>query len=527
MGKIIKALVLIGAIGLLLFAYNYDANASTNLYNCYKESGRTWTSVQNRAVEAAKYGIWGYRGTAEQNNLLSDCMCPEIEEGILGYSVVTDYQKTLRSSVNSTQSTIPVSSLELKDGTTLTMAMLGEKVFLTLEPGRNKEEIIMCTGITASPAQFTGCSRGLAFSGTSTAEVSANKKSHGAGSIAVMSNVHYTFEELTDKDTDEIVNGVWTFTSTSPMIFNVTPYVSSSADTYIGDDYLATQKYVNDVGAGGFTAANVSTTYGLETYSTSPETVGINVSSSLGYTFDGDGALYRTVSSTGNLNTDSNGIYLEGDDDLTWTGAQTFSNTTTIDGITTINGTLTGNNTSTFATTTISNLCLGSDDCLTSGGQILDVNTTTAKGTWSVSTTTSATSDEVFNIGFEPKYIELDYTVQGHDASTATSDYYIYRGIAYYTGTTQTNAYSWNCDHSSNSDNSCKIDGNADTPVPAPVGTLTLSRGTATGNGSDIQSTLTVNSISATGFVLRCVTATGGASISNKGRCNAVWTAYR
>lgn len=58
---------------------------------------------------------------------------------------------------------------------------------------------------------------------------------------------------------------------------------------------LATKYYVDQVGAGGFTASNVSTTRGLSVDGSSPERVGINASSTTGVAFDNAGRLYQKI----------------------------------------------------------------------------------------------------------------------------------------------------------------------------------------------------------------------------------------
>ena len=127
-----------------------------------------------------------------------DCLRMRKNE-LLGYSVVTRYRTTLVSSMSSTQDTVPVASMDTFDDHTLTMADLGSRVYLTIEPGRAKEEIVVCNGISSTT--WTGCVRGLAFYGTSEESVTANKNAHNAGSVVVMSNVHYVYEQLVDKDT--------------------------------------------------------------------------------------------------------------------------------------------------------------------------------------------------------------------------------------------------------------------------------------------------------------------------------------
>jgi len=236
-------------------------------------------------------------------------------DGLLGFSVVTDYKTTLSSSISKTQSTIPASSVTTKDDHTLTMDDLGSKVFFVIEPGGRKEEIVMCTGISSS--NWTGCTRGLAFYGSSTASVAANRETHNSGATLVLSNTHYVYEELVDKDADETIQGIKTFGS-FPKIATSTAIPTVNAE-------FANKYYVDQVGAGGFTAVNASTTQGLQVYGTVPETVGINASTTRALAFDEDGAIYVKASSTANMAFDNDGeLYFTGDDDITFTGELTI-----------------------------------------------------------------------------------------------------------------------------------------------------------------------------------------------------------
>lgn len=251
--------------------------------------------------------------------------------GNLGFTVATRYKTTLSTSMTSVQTTLPVSSLITQDSHTLTMADLGTKVFLTVEPGGNKEEIIMCTGILSS--SWTGCTRGLAFYGTSTASVAANQKTHSAGSVVIMSNVHYVYDEAVDKDSAETIEGIKTFTSL--------PIGPSSIPT--ANYQFANKYYVDYVGAGGFTSLNASTTRGLSVDGSVPERVGINASTTTGVAFDTTGKLYQKV--TTGLLTGSNGIGIDYSTNNTWTGTNTFSTaTTTISATTTLSGLTTASN---------------------------------------------------------------------------------------------------------------------------------------------------------------------------------------
>lgn len=207
----------------------------------YEYFGGNLPSLQERAEIAASYGIFGYRGTYEQNVLFLSILKKIEADSIdkIGFSVVTNYKTTLSTSMTSSQVTVPVSSVTTKDDHTLTMDDLNDKAYFVIEPGRNKEEIVLCT--TLSGTIWGTCTRGLAFYGTSTVSVAANKKTHSSGSTVVMSNVHYIYDELVDKDAAETIAGIKTFTSI--------PLIPTTAPT--ADAQAASKKYVDDTAVAG------------------------------------------------------------------------------------------------------------------------------------------------------------------------------------------------------------------------------------------------------------------------------------
>ena len=245
----------------------------------------------------------------------------------LGYSVATGYKSTLSASITSGQSFIPVSSLTLKDDTVLTINALGGKVFLDIEPGGNKEEIVMCTGINTSTNQFNGCTRGLAFSGTSTAAVSANQKSHNSGSTIVISNVHYVYEQYADVNDkpqtlqgDRTVTGTWTFTGTNTSTAGLrldawdrrlTAYNNSTNPFIRFNTSTGHWQFSNN----GTDTTNLATSSAAGLSASSTAGIGItnseihiNPSSSLGMAFGVDGYLYQKTSSTLAIESDIDGI---------------------------------------------------------------------------------------------------------------------------------------------------------------------------------------------------------------------------
>ena len=120
--------------------------------------------------------------------------------GASGGLPVTDYQTTLTVPLTSSATTINVASVTTIDDHPLTSSDIAPAVYLVLEPdSSNKKEIIKCTGI--SNLTFTGCTRGLAFYGTSEAAVTANQKSHSAGTTVILSNVHFYYVSPSQEQT--------------------------------------------------------------------------------------------------------------------------------------------------------------------------------------------------------------------------------------------------------------------------------------------------------------------------------------
>lgn len=283
-----------------------------------------------------------------------------ITDDQVGFSVASRYKTTLASPMTSSQVTIPVSSIATFDGHTLTMADLGTAVFLTIEPGASKEEINKCTGVTSTA--WTDCTRGLAFYGTSTVSVAANQKTHNAGSIVVMSNVHYVYEQLSDKDSNETIGGVKTFT--------LLPVASSTSVLCTTNDQFCTKYYIDQAAASGFNAANVSTTRGLSVDGSAPERVGINLLSTGGLSFHTAGELKIKYGANSGVGTDVNGLYVERGDSFAWTGTHTFSGA----GISISPATNTIPKTS--ATTTELNRWVNAFERIYTAGEAIDASTT-------------------------------------------------------------------------------------------------------------------------------------------------------
>ncbi len=305
---------------LILFGIGVEAaNATVWQYGLYQE----------RAEMAAMCGIFGYRGTAEQNlsKTVQDCF-KSLTGEVLGFSVITRYRTTLSSSMTSFQSTIPVSSMKTFDGTTITMSLLGSKVYLTVEPGTTREEIIKCTGIYGS--SWTGCTRGLAFSGTDESSVAANREAHNAGSAVVISNVHYVYEELIDKDsnntsTAKIISKDMLATST--MCLYDTNYCFRVNDGMI---QWTVDNFANSY---NFTSSTISqlTASSTRAIGVTDSKVHLNISDNAGLAFDNSTGYLETLLNN-SITSGTDGLAVNTSTNFTWTGTNTFSATTTFTG---------------------------------------------------------------------------------------------------------------------------------------------------------------------------------------------------
>lgn len=334
-----------------------------------------------------------------------------------GYTPVTGYESRTTQYVTAAATTIPVASTKDKSGTQIDLSNISTgtvKVYLNLEPGGANEEPIVCTGVTS--ASWTGCTRGLAFQGSSEVSVSANQKSHNAGSKIILTNIGQFYNQYVSVDGDQTINDIKTFT-TFPRISTSTNLPSNNGD-------FATKFYVDSVGAGGFTAVNVSTTRGLSVDGSSPEKVGVNASSTTGMAFDANGKLYQKTSSTKGIASDSNGVYLDTTQARSWTGQHTFTVTTTLatTTVTTLNATainIGGTSTAPLVNGAVTTLHAHDDTRCVSGFGWLNKNI-------SAGTTTVTT-------GIDANYITINSVYSGGGASS-------YGSIGYYDAVAGTTA---------------------------------------------------------------------------------------
>ena len=143
------------------------------------------------------------------------------------------------SGVTSSQTTIPLNSFNLPDGTAIDSGNLATTNYGTLEPGTSREEIISFTGLSGTT--LTGVTRGLKFVSPYT-EDSSLKSAHAGNAIFVLTNNPQVYQDFVDDSTDQTIGGVKTFSSL-PAI---------TAGNPVADNDVARKAYVDSVVAGSF-----------------------------------------------------------------------------------------------------------------------------------------------------------------------------------------------------------------------------------------------------------------------------------
>lgn len=222
-----------------------------------------------------------------------------------GYNPVTGYSARTSQYISATATTIPVNTTKDLAGNEIDLTLISTasvvKVYMTLDSGTPSQESVVCTAKSAG-VNWSGCTRGMSFQGSSESASTSLQKAHNAGTPIIITNIGQFYNQFVSIDGTQTINGTTTF-----FTF---PIVSSSGFTGLPtlNGQVTTKYYVDTVGAGGFTSANVSTTRGLSVDGSSPERVGINASSTTGMAFGPDGRLYQKTSSTLAVESDSDGI---------------------------------------------------------------------------------------------------------------------------------------------------------------------------------------------------------------------------
>lgn len=176
-----------------------------------------------------------------------------------GFAPVTGYQTQTTARVSASATTIPVASVTDKAGNLIVPSLISSsstvRMYFNFEAGTTREEPFLCTGI--SGLNLTGCTRGLSFQGADLTGSSTIAQVHNAGSSIIMTNLGVMYgNEFVGTSGDQTVFDTKTFASF--------PRTTSTTATPVTAADFATKYYVDNVGAGGFTSANVSSTLGLQ-----------------------------------------------------------------------------------------------------------------------------------------------------------------------------------------------------------------------------------------------------------------------
>jgi len=196
--------------------------------------------------------------------------------------------------------TLTLDDLEDIYGTDITMGS-STKMYGRINPDGVSESISF-TGITTNSdgtKTLTGVKTALAQYPYT--ETSGLALSHSIGSLFRLSNTAGFYNDFANKENAEIIENIWTY--------NQFPIVSSSTALPDANGELATKYYVDTVGAGGFTAANIATGEGLRVLGTSPETAGVYVRSDKGMVTSTTG-IYQNIDSSTGLTQGASGIGL-------------------------------------------------------------------------------------------------------------------------------------------------------------------------------------------------------------------------
>lgn len=159
---------------------------------------------------------------------------------------VTSFSKELAAPMTSTDTEFTLGDvLDLRNNAIATSTLATTTYFMIEPDSEDNAEIVMCrkNGYDQLNKKFANCERGLAFTGASETSVSANKKSHPAGSIVIMSNVGQFFNLYASIWENEIIYGDWTLatttepTSTKLKLF----FTTQNGDNYIWYDPVTDQ----------------------------------------------------------------------------------------------------------------------------------------------------------------------------------------------------------------------------------------------------------------------------------------------
>jgi len=314
-----------------MFGLAIAGTASASLWSYYNDLGLNLPSVSERAENYNTIADDVYIGSASQNIALEEYLRGSWE--VLGATPTPTSSAPIKyveapdffsySPAVSGDTTITINDLEDIYGNTLTMASFGDIGYGRIDPnGAKVSESFTFSGVTAnSDGTYTLTGVKTVLAQYPYTQTSGLVRSHSINAIVRFTNTASFYDNFANKENDEIVDGDWEFTAF--------PYFTNGTTLPDANGEFATKYYVDTVGAGGFTALNASTTHATEALGTSPETVGVIVSSTKGMYGGADGqGLYQKVNTNEGLTQDSDGIAINFDSTLVTTTGQIGVNAT-------------------------------------------------------------------------------------------------------------------------------------------------------------------------------------------------------
>lgn len=149
---------------------------------------------------------------------------------------------------------------------------------------------------------------------------------------------------------------------------------------------------------------------------------------------------------------------------------------------------------------------------------LIDMGVKMMAGVSTLSTTAAGNNDDTIVLGFRPKLIELEYYIQGHGSPVETASYLASAGFATFLETTLIANNVVGSFSGGAAGAACTT-----FSISNPSATDAISRGSATGANA-IKITVSINSISDVGFVLRRLTELSGVGSTATVKLN--WRAW-
>lgn len=401
-------------IAILVLAIGQSSLAENKLATLILPETGTKKVVQVNSQEANHYFDLGYH---LMTNLLGASFTP-----------TTAYAERLSISVAANATTIYVSSVLDRDGVVLPLSA-NNKGYFTLEPGTSREESIVCTTASSTISTLSGCTRGLAASGSDETGSSARAYSHNASSKIIMTDIAQFFGNFVDITNTQTIGGVKHFTNN--------PTTSTSTPT--SENQIITKKYVDDSAIAGGVVGTESIP-GIWIGATQDELSNGTATSTYSGTDYNLVLQSKYASSTSSATTTIPITKIDGKIDssfidqsanYTLTGNNTFSGnnnftgtstlaTTTINGLLTINGVASSSNLQ---------YAVNSFYVYASTSTTFRSSSTLATSNTSAASTTSTTYVKLKEIRYNdsPGYLVVEHTMSGNNSAgnAATSSIFI------------------------------------------------------------------------------------------------------